>query len=850
MENQQQSYTTATVEGPSTAPFGIASDAIDEERLAVLQQIYQQKQVELLSQYQQAQTNLAMQHFTYFQALQTSQQQKQQQQQQQHQQQQQQSLHDTKTSEQTNSISTVDISEDSDTQVSPSTKDCAGLRNKRSYSGSGQTISQLTKERLKTMITSKMNRIRSESSNVSQATTSTVWTTSTTSSTTNSENIYHHTASWSSCMEGQTSQQMHTGTPIALSSLHFEPYYIPSTMHAVHGTLQPSDYQLRKVSSEPNLKMRIRAKLLNKSAGPLQSQSSAFAFTQRTSQSGDAPMDTDLGGSTSSADSPTTLLAASPHLIIPSPSLPNLTSPAQIPMDMSALLAQALYSPFFSMPSLIASNPLQPSFSMVDSGLNSNNTLSEGATRNLMKFDTRNQNTLLSLGGYPSLLKQQLRDLVLRRKSLVREEPEDEAALEAQLLSRLQSGSVLSTQLKTGLVYDPAMARHQCFCGNNRNHVEHGERVQSIWSRLQERGLVEKCERVFARKAPLEMLRTVHAATYVTFFAVSPTACLKMEPSQLPVKSFVQLSCGGIGVDSDTYFNDASTQLAARIAVGSLAELALQVAESRLRNGFACIRPPGHHAEYNQAMGFCFLNNVAITVKYLQQRCAEQCSRIAIIDWDVHHGNGTQICFEADPSVLYLSLHRHDNGNFFPGTGAVTEVGVGSGKGCTVNIPFSGEMMDDADYLAAWRVIVAPILNQFKPTFIIVSAGFDAACGHPQALGGYNLSPQLFGYFTLQLMNYAGGRVVLALEGGYDLDTISDSAEECVKALCGESPETTGKLSDEALNAFPKQSAQETIQKVIAIHKKYWPSLTAAQGISSSELQWQAVAQKFASLSV
>ncbi|EJD76727.1 histone deacetylase 4 [Loa loa] len=834
MENQQQSYTTATVEGPSTAPLGITADIVDEERLAVLQRIYQQKQVELLSQYQQAQTNLAMQHFTYFQALQTSQQQKQQQQ----------SLQDTKASEQASSLNAVDISEDCDTQASPSAKDCAELRNKRSYSGSGQTISQLTKERLKTMITSKMNRIRSESSSVSQATTSAVWT-SATSSTANS-------ASWSSCMEGQTSQQLHTGsvqTPIALSSLHFEPYYIPSTMHAIHGTLQASDYQLRKVSSEPNLKMRIRAKLLNKSAGPLQSQSSAFAFTQRTSQS-DTPMDTDFGGSTSSADSPTTLLATSPHLMIPSPSLPNLASPAQIPMDMSALLAQAMYSPFFSMPSLIASNTLQPSFSMVDSGLDSSSTSSEGAARNLMKFDTRNQNTLLSVGGYPSLLKQQLRDLVLRRKSLVREEPEDEAALGAQLLLRLQSGSVLSTQLKTGLVYDPAMARHQCFCGNNRNHVEHGERVQSIWSRLQERGLVEKCERVFARKAPLEMLRTVHAPTYVTFFAVSPTACLKMEPSQLPVKSFVQLSCGGIGVDSDTYFNDASTQLAARIAVGSLAELALQVAESRLRNGFACIRPPGHHAEYNQAMGFCFLNNVAIAVKYLQQRCAEQCSRIAIIDWDVHHGNGTQICFEADPSVLYLSLHRHDNGNFFPGTGAVTEVGVGSGKGYTVNIPFSGEMMDDADYLAAWRVIVAPILNEFKPTFIIVSAGFDAACGHSQALGGYNLSPQLFGYFTRQLMNYAGGRVVLALEGGYNLDTISDSAEECVKALCGGSPETTGKLSDKALNAFPKQSAQETIQKVIAIHKKHWPSLTAVQGIGSSELQWQAVAQKFASLSV
>ncbi|VDK84368.1 unnamed protein product [Litomosoides sigmodontis] len=806
----------------------------NSDRFGRRRTIYQQKQVELLSQYQQAQTNLAMQHLTYFQALQTSQQQKQQQQ----------SLRDTKAPEQTSSISTVDISEDSDTQMSPSTKDCAGLRSKRSYSGSGQTISQLTKDRLKTMITSKMNRIRSESSSVLQATTSTVWTTSSASSTTNS-------ASWSSCMEGQTSQQPHAGSvqaPIAVSSLHFEPYYIPSTMHAVHGMLQPSDYQLRKVSSEPNLKMRIRAKLLNKSAGPLQSQSSAFTFTQLASQS-DAPMDTDFGGSSSSADSPTTLLTTPPHLMISSPSLPNLASPAQIPMDMSALLAQALYSPFFSMPSLIANNPLQPSFSMVESGLDSSSTLS-GAVRQPMKFDTRNQNTLLPLGGYPSLLKQQLRDLVLRRKSLVREEPEDEAAFEAQLLLRLQSGSAVNTQLKTGLVYDPAMARHQCFCGNNNNHVEHGERVQSIWSRLQERGLVEKCERVFARKAPLEMLRTVHAATYVTFFAVSPTACLKMEPSQLPVKSFVQLSCGGIGVDSDTYFNDASTQLAARIAVGSLAELSVQVAESRLRNGFACIRPPGHHAEYNQAMGFCFLNNVAITVKYLQQRCAEQCSRVAIIDWDVHHGNGTQSCFEADPSVLYLSLHRHDNGNFFPGTGAVTEVGVGPGKGYTVNIPFSGEMMDDADYLAAWRVIVAPILNQFKPTFIIVSAGFDAACGHSQALGGYNLSPQLFGYFTRQLMNYAGGRVVLALEGGYDLNAISDSAEECVKALCGESPETTGKLSDKSLNAFPKQSAQETIQKVIAIHKKHWPSLTAAQGIGSSELQWKAVAQKFASLSV
>ncbi|VDN06699.1 unnamed protein product [Thelazia callipaeda] len=802
-------------------------------------QMYQQKQVELLPQYQQAQTDFAMQHFTYFQSHQSSQQKKFDHR----------SPQSIRSCDQVNTISLVDFSEDSDTQMSPTTKDCSGLRNKRSYSGSGQTISQLTKERLKTMITTKMNRIRCDSGNTSQTATSATWTTtSPASSATNS-------ASRSSCIEGQTSQQTHTASlqgSIAVSSPHFEPYYIPSTVHALHGSLQTSEHQLRKVSSEPNLKMRIRAKLLNKSAGPLQSQNSAFTFTQRSSFS-DTAMDTDVGGSTSSAGSPTTFLASTPHLMVPSPSLPNLTSPSQIPMDMSALLTQALYSPYFSMPSLIGSSPLQPSFSLIDSGEQLSSTISDGATRQPIKLDTLTQNTLLSLGGYPSLLKQQLRDLVLRRKSLVREEPEDEGALEAQLSSRFQGAPGLpdmNTQLKTGLVYDASMARHQCVCGSNRNHVEHGERILSIWSRLQERGLLEKCERVFARKAPLEMLRTVHASTYVTFFAVSPTACLKMEPSQLPVKSFVQLPCGGIGVDSDTYFNDASTQLAARIAVGSLAELALQVAESRLRNGFACIRPPGHHAEYDQAMGFCFFNNVAISVKYLQQRCAEQCLRIAIIDWDVHHGNGTQICFESDPSVLYLSLHRHDNGNFFPGTGAVTEVGIGAGKGFTVNIPFSGEMMDDADYLAAWRVIVTPILSQFKPNFIMVSAGFDAVHGHSQALGGYHLSPQLFGYFTRQLMNYAEGRIVLALEGGYDLESISESAEECVKALCNESPETTGKLSDEALNALPKQSAQEAIQKVVAVHKKHWSALTATQGIGSSELQWQAVAQKFASLSV
>uniref|UniRef100_A0A914Y316 histone deacetylase n=2 Tax=Panagrolaimus TaxID=55784 RepID=A0A914Y316_9BILA len=393
------------------------------------------------------------------------------------------------------------------------------------------------------------------------------------------------------------------------------------------------------------------------------------------------------------------------------------------------------------------------------------------------------------------------------------------------------------------------MSKHQCLCGENQNHVEHGGRVHSIWARLQECGLVDQCERISMKKAALELLKLVHSQTYVTFFAVSPTACLKLDPSELPLKSFVQLPCGGIGVDSDTYFNDANTQLAIRVAVGSIVELSTQVIEGKLKNGFACIRPPGHHAEREQAMGFCYFNNVSIATKNLQQRYSSLCEKIAIIDWDVHHGNGTQLCFESDPSVLYISLHRHDNGNFFPGTGAVTETGKDAGKGFTVNVPFSGDIMSDAEYLAAWRVIVLPLLDSFKPDFIFVSAGFDAARGHSAALGGYELSPQIFGYFTRTLLNYANGRVVLSLEGGYDLASICDSAEECVKALCADGGELS-RLNGDVLEAIPNQGAQDTIQKVIAVHKSQWPCLTGLQGLNASELHWQTISQRFSSLTV
>lgn len=225
----------------------------------------------------------------------------------------------------------------------------------------------------------------------------------------------------------------------------------------------------------------------------------------------------------------------------------------------------------------------------------------------------------------------------------------------------------------------------------------------------------------------------------------------------------------------------------------------------------------GHHAEPDLAMGFCFFNSVAIAAKLLRQRLPNEIGKVLIVDWDVHHGNGTQQVFYDDNSVLYLSIHRHDDGNFFPGTGGPTECGVGIGMGFNVNVAWSGGLnpaLGDAEYLAAFRTVVMPIAREYAPDIILVSAGFDAATGHPPPLGGYVVSPACFGHLTRELMQLADGKIVLALEGGYDLTAICDSAQECVKALLGDEPSG---ICEGELSRAPCQNAIDTLQKTIAI---------------------------------
>ena len=236
---------------------------------------------------------------------------------------------------------------------------------------------------------------------------------------------------------------------------------------------------------------------------------------------------------------------------------------------------------------------------------------------------------------------------------------------------------------------------------------------------------------------------------------------------------------GSTYLDSlDVTVSEASYDVALK-AAGATIALAEGVINEEISNGFALVRPPGHHAEKDQAMGFCILNNVAILARYLQT--VHGLDKVLILDWDVHHGNGTQHTFEEDPSVLFASTHQYP---FYPGTGAWSETGIGKGRGATLNCPMRAGS-DDNDYEAAFMEKILPAIDQFKPEFIIISAGFDAHRDDP--LGEINLSAGFYGWMTARIMEIAdkhtGGRIVSVLEGGYNLAMLPLCIEEHLKGL-------------------------------------------------------------------
>jgi len=299
-------------------------------------------------------------------------------------------------------------------------------------------------------------------------------------------------------------------------------------------------------------------------------------------------------------------------------------------------------------------------------------------------------------------------------------------------------------------------------------HPERPDRIRAIMGRLVAAGLTDACVRVSCCPATVEQLAEVHSPDLVEFVHAMA------EGRQAPEDN------GVLPLTSDTYVNHA-TFVAARLAAGGAAQVACMVVRGEVAHGAAIVRPPGHHAESNVAMGFCFFNNAAVAARAAQAVGAQ---RVLILDWDVHHGNGTQHIFENDPSVLYMSIHRYDSGRFYPGTGGVAEVGEGAGEGYTVNIPWEGGGLGNADYLAAFNHVLIPIAYEYNPDLIIISAGFDAADGDP--IGGCRVTPEAFAAMTALLKPIAP--CLLLLEGGYNLSSTAQSTEACLRVLLGEQP--------------------------------------------------------------
>jgi len=329
-------------------------------------------------------------------------------------------------------------------------------------------------------------------------------------------------------------------------------------------------------------------------------------------------------------------------------------------------------------------------------------------------------------------------------------------------------------------------------------HPERPARLDAVHEAISARESL--LERIPARPASPEEILRVHSRAHLERVAEAA----RRAPAHL---------------DPDTFVSSASYEVAL-LAAGAAIDLARHVAAGRATTGLAAVRPPGHHAESTRAMGFCLFNNVAIAARALQAE--DGVERILILDWDVHHGNGTQHFFEDDPSVLYASTHQFP---YYPGTGAASEVGSGAGTGFTVNVPMPAGCAD-AEYLGVFQRVIAPVARAFRPELLIVSCGFDPHEEDPLAQmqvsgGGFRGMASLARGLADEL---CGGRLALVLEGGYSASGLREGTEAVLDALLPEAPLPP----HPTVNPGTSRALQAVIDRVAAVHRDRYPDLGAA----------------------
>ncbi|HEY55540.1 MAG TPA: histone deacetylase [Dehalococcoidia bacterium] len=312
--------------------------------------------------------------------------------------------------------------------------------------------------------------------------------------------------------------------------------------------------------------------------------------------------------------------------------------------------------------------------------------------------------------------------------------------------------------MSAGYVYDPIYLKH-----DTGQHVENAQRLEAIISHLEKTGLKKQLTLIEPRPATVEEIALVHQKKYI--------------------KEIEDLaSQGGGWLDPDTVMSPGSYEAALYAAGGVMRALAAVMA-GEVDSAFALVRPPGHHATAERAMGFCLFNNIAIAAKYALAEY--KLERILIIDFDVHHGNGTQEAFYDNPQVMYISTHQYP---FYPGSGDLNESGGGAAEGTTINIPLPAGC-GDGEYLAVFEKVIVPAARRFQPQLILVSAGYDNHWADPLALMEVSVSgfAKIAGVIKGLADELCRRRLVFTLEGGYNLDALAASVKATLDVLLGKS---------------------------------------------------------------